>query len=356
MRPLVTVLLDTYNQERYIEQALLSVLEQDFPAHEMEILVVDDGSTDGTPEVVRKFAPRVRLLRKENGGQASAFNAGFAESTGQIVSFLDGDDWFAPGKLTLVTNALEREPHASGIGHGYYEFSQNSNATRICAPSEARFLTLSTPEAARDAFTGWMSLLTSSFTVRKKTLDRIFPLSERLFFCADAPIALGSMVEGARLLNEPLCYYRVHSENLHAIQTQQPLKIRRKLEIEEVMFQELESVLIRLGAPRESVAALLYPPWTATRRAKLSTFGGSRLDTLRTEMRLFHLESKRPGAGYLLFKYLVMAPTTLLLPPRSFYKAREWYGRRNLGRIRERVFGTGKDTRQDRINVQEHPR
>ena len=72
--PRISVLIDTYNQERYIEQAIMSVLEQDFPAEEIEILVVDDGSTDRTPEIVGNFVPRVRYLRKENGGQASVFN------------------------------------------------------------------------------------------------------------------------------------------------------------------------------------------------------------------------------------------------------------------------------------------
>ncbi|MGH7836756.1 MAG: glycosyltransferase family 2 protein, partial [Candidatus Binataceae bacterium] len=78
-QPIISVVVDTYNQERYIEQAIVSVLEQDFPAADMEILVVDDGSTDRTPEIVHKFAPRVRLLRKKNGGQASAFNAAIPE-------------------------------------------------------------------------------------------------------------------------------------------------------------------------------------------------------------------------------------------------------------------------------------
>src|SRR5271154_7189482 len=99
-RPFVSVLIDTYNHERFIEKAIVSVLEQDFPATEREILVVDDGSSDSTPEIIRKFAPQVRLLRKVNGGQASAFNAGIPECRGEVVSFLDGDDWWAPHKLT----------------------------------------------------------------------------------------------------------------------------------------------------------------------------------------------------------------------------------------------------------------
>ncbi len=61
----------------------------------MKILVVDDHSTDRTPEIVRKFVPNVRLIQKTNGGQASAFNAAIPEARGEIVAFLDGDDWWA---------------------------------------------------------------------------------------------------------------------------------------------------------------------------------------------------------------------------------------------------------------------
>src|ERR1700731_3606272 len=110
MKPAVTVLIDTYNHERFIEEAIVSVLEQDFPACAMEILVVDDGSADRTPEIVRKFAPRVRYLRKENGGQASAFNFGIPQAQGEIVAFLDGDDWWAGGKLSAVVGVFAESP------------------------------------------------------------------------------------------------------------------------------------------------------------------------------------------------------------------------------------------------------
>jgi len=74
----------------------------------LEIVVVDDGSTDQTPSIIQKFVPRVKHARKKNGGQASAFNAGFAEARGEIVAFLDGDDWWAKEKLLTVADALER--------------------------------------------------------------------------------------------------------------------------------------------------------------------------------------------------------------------------------------------------------
>src|SRR5215472_13102086 len=110
--PLVSVFINTYNHERYIEQALTSALEQDFPSGDTEILVIDDGSTDKTSAIVRKFASRVRYLRKENGGQISAYNAALPELRGQLVAFLDGDDWWTTNKLSEVVRAFGANPEA----------------------------------------------------------------------------------------------------------------------------------------------------------------------------------------------------------------------------------------------------
>src|ERR1700689_4054483 len=120
-KPFASVLIDTYNHERFIEKAIVSVLEQDFPAADREVLVVDGGSTDGTAELVRKFGPEVRLLRKRNGGQASAFNAGIPECKGEIVAFLDGDDWWVSNKLQLAAGELEKNKELGALGHGHYE-------------------------------------------------------------------------------------------------------------------------------------------------------------------------------------------------------------------------------------------
>ena len=117
-KPFVSVLIDTYNHVRFIEQAIVSVLEQDFPSTDREILVVDDGSTDGTAEVVRKFGADVRLLQKTNGGQGSAFNTGIPECRGEVVAFLDGDDWWAKQKLSRVVPVLAQNPDIGMVGHG----------------------------------------------------------------------------------------------------------------------------------------------------------------------------------------------------------------------------------------------
>ena len=88
--PLVSIVVNNYNYASYLAQAIESALGQTYP--HTEVVVVDDGSTDGSWEIVASYGDRVRALRKVNGGQASAFNAGFEMSRGEIVWFVDSDD------------------------------------------------------------------------------------------------------------------------------------------------------------------------------------------------------------------------------------------------------------------------
>jgi len=339
-KPILSVLIDTYNHERYIEQAVVSAIEQDFPASDYEIVVVDDGSTDRTAEIAGKFGPRVRLLSKKNGGQASAFNAAFPELRGDVIAFLDGDDWFAKGKLTAVMNALEKEPEAAAVGHGYYEVREDTKEVRPCGPQGTKFLRLATPEAALEARENWRSLLMGALTIRRKVLEKVIPIPEALIFSADGPMQVTSMAGGVRVLPEPLFYYRHHADNLYAVDEGNMAKVRTRYQLWETAMEVLEAQLMRLGVPSESIDVLLSPLWTDVSRFNLSRFGGSRLKALRTEMRSFRSDFKNPGLGYLLFKYFVVGPATLLLPPRRFYQARDWYAQRKLGRYREQLCKT----------------
>lgn len=111
----VTVLIDTYNAAHLLPRAIESALTQTYPANRMEIVVVDDGSTDGTREVVSTYGEKVRYVFKSNGGQASAINEGIRQARGEIVCLLDGDDYFYPGKVDAVVKAFG-EP---GVGLVY---------------------------------------------------------------------------------------------------------------------------------------------------------------------------------------------------------------------------------------------
>jgi glycosyltransferase involved in cell wall biosynthesis len=340
MKPLVTALVDTFNHERYIEQALVSVLEQGLSPLELEIVVVDDGSTDRTPEIIQKFLPRVKYLRKKNGGQASAFNAAYSEVSGQIVAILDGDDWWAKGKLTTVVDDLEQNPEISAVSHAYYRFYEETNELKVCGPSKVTLLNLATPEAARAAHFGWVFLQPSALTVRRKVLEQVIPIPEVLVFSADSSIATASIAMGVRVLPQPLSYYRFHSSNLYAMISEDPAKLQRRYEMDDVMFSLLGPMLLRLGVPSECVSEFIDPAWTWINRLSLRTFGGSRIKTFRTEMRDFRSSYKNPSFGYRLFKYLVMGPATLVLPPRRFYELRDWYTKQNLSRFRDWVGKT----------------
>src|SRR5260370_13096660 len=183
-RSFVSILIDTYNHERFIEQAIVSALEQDFPAAEREIIVVDAGSTDRTPEIVKKFEPQVRLLGKGNGGQASAFNAGIPECKGEIVAFLDGDDWWAPGKLRRVTDVFAAEPDAGLVGHGITE-TFASGAVRTVPPEKDERLRLCSLTTAQVFRPRKRSLRTSRTSIRADIARKILPLPEALVIEAD---------------------------------------------------------------------------------------------------------------------------------------------------------------------------
>ncbi len=105
---LVSVILPSYNGELFIRRAIRSVLSQDH--HDLELLVVNDGSTDSTPAIVQEWTdPRIRLIHRSNGGVAAARNTGVAAARGGIVAFLDQDDEWLPHKLTVQIPALAGE-------------------------------------------------------------------------------------------------------------------------------------------------------------------------------------------------------------------------------------------------------
>lgn len=103
-RPLVSVIINNYNYGRFLRNAIDSALNQTYP--HTEVIVVDDGSTDNSREIIASYGNQIVPVLKENGGQASAFNAGFAASRGDIICILDSDDIFLPEKVVEVVNVF----------------------------------------------------------------------------------------------------------------------------------------------------------------------------------------------------------------------------------------------------------
>jgi glycosyltransferase involved in cell wall biosynthesis len=330
----ISVLVDTYNHERFIEEAIVSVLEQDFPPAEMEILVIDDGSTDRTAEIVRKFAPRVRYLRKENGGQASAFNFGVPKARGEIIAFLDGDDWWAQNKLRLVMAAFEKNPDAGTVGHGIIEFDSAADSSASLTPELTGYFDLASSEGAQ-IFRNFMAFLgTSRVSIRKRVLEKVLPVPDALIVEADEFISTMAVAhDGAVLLPEPLTYYRLHDDNLFQFRVGDPIRMRRKMDVLACLASELPAQLARIGITASAISIVVEPIRTSVSRMRLMLDGGMPWETYRVERDGFEMSYESVSLGYRIYKELSLL-LALFLPPRLYYKFRASYAKRDLRRFR----------------------
>ena len=114
--PLVSIILNNYNYGCYLKQSIDSALNQTYGR--IEVIVVDDGSEDKSLEVINSYADNSIIpILKDNAGQASAFNAGFLASSGEIVCLLDSDDFFYPSKISRIVEAFANHPSIGWIFH-----------------------------------------------------------------------------------------------------------------------------------------------------------------------------------------------------------------------------------------------
>ncbi len=121
--PLVSVVITTYNQAAYIGQAIESVLAQTY--HPLEVIVIDDGSTDETPSRIAPFARRVTYIRQENQGIAGSRNTGIRKAGGELIAFLDGDDLWDPEKVAVQVELALTYPKSGLIAVDGLEFNES---------------------------------------------------------------------------------------------------------------------------------------------------------------------------------------------------------------------------------------
>jgi hypothetical protein len=336
-KPFVSVLIDTYNHERFIEKAIVSVLEQDFPAAEREILVVDDGSTDLTPEIVRKFEPHVRAMRKENGGQASVFNAGIPECKGEIVAFLDGDDWWARNKLASVMKAMAANPSVGIVGHGIVVVGRDGSEQAEILREGFRFRA-NTIEGGklfrrRGAFLG-----TSRMSIRAELLRRIGAVPELIEIQADEYFfTLACVLAEAQILPEALTYYRLHDANsFHFTDRPEPQKLRHKQKSLATLAKSLSQRLEDLGVDAQVRHTVLDYTQASADQLKLLLDGGWPWETVKTEWTLYRIVHPDARFSHRLFK-LLMLLGALVTTPKGFYRVQRTFAQSGLyQRARER--------------------
>lgn len=219
--PLVSVLVPNYNYARYIGETLESALHQTYP--HFEIIVCDDGSTDNSCEVIETYVQkdsRIKLIRKQNGGVATALNAAYQESKGEIISLLDADDIWLDNKLQRVVEVFKSDARCGFAIHNVIQIDSQGNLIKS-APM------------LKQLASGWMLTYAlenggyienippaSALSLRRKVTDFIFPLNEEFKRNADSLIfRLAPYITVIKSVPEVLSKFRIHGANTTSQQT-----------------------------------------------------------------------------------------------------------------------------------------
>jgi glycosyltransferase involved in cell wall biosynthesis len=327
------VVVDTYNHETFIGEAITSVLQQEYQLGAVEVLVVDDGSRDGTAKQLSAFTDRVRIVRKENGGQASALNLGVTLSRGDIIAFLDGDDWWHPRKLQAVVGYLLRNPAVGMVGHGIVEVAADGSQ-RALDPGELIRFDLKSESGPATFKRVTCFLGASRLTCRRSVLERLLPIPEALVIEADEYLfTLGGAVAEVAVLDEPLTYYRLHGHNLYQFSDYDPVRLRRKHSVVAKLADALPNRLTALGVSDANAYKVVENTAHDARRLGLAIHGGHIGTAFRVEwavMRAYPEQWRLAGWPV----KAVMLLLALALPPKLFYRLRHRYSILRLTAVR----------------------
>jgi len=339
-KPYITALLDTYNQGRFIEEAIASVLAQDFPQNALEIIVVDDGSTDDTAQRVRRFGERIRYIYKPNGGQASALNAGFAAAQGEIISLLDGDDTWLPGKLTAIAGALEENPEATMAYHAMSYRNEKQKSVTLdkdfCAISGEVL-------ASMDTALRYGAVSTSSMALRRAAAQRLLPIPEGMRIYADSYLAYLAIFLGPVVgLDAPLTQYRIHGANLASNANPSAEALQNRCNSFSQALAAMRAWLAGNGvdAGRDTAAAFLQRQELVETMLRHLAHAPGRLDFYRYLSAFNKLYAPLWNVRYRSFR-AAMAAMGLLLGYAGFAKMQQTYASGSALRFREQWIASG---------------
>lgn len=208
--PLVSVVLGNYNYERYLQQSINSVLNQTYK--NFELIVVDDGSTDNSREIINSYSSKLIAIFQANSGQEATFNTGIERSQGEIICFLDADDYFHQDKLAKVVKSFIEHPEWIQIGHCWLSINQEgiavgSSTSNLLSQGDVRQLLLRWGKYA--------SAISSALACRRSALEKVLPLGNGWGVDAYLNVALPFYGQ-VGCINEPLMFYRMHGNNMRA--------------------------------------------------------------------------------------------------------------------------------------------
>lgn len=303
-QPLVSILVSNYNYARYIGESIQSALDQTY--RNIELIICDDGSTDESIDVIETYErkdSRVRLIRKQNGGQASGFNAAYAVSQGEIIALLDSDDRFLPHKIERIVEDYQAQAD-SGFGvHRVIRMSADNRRQGVwpmSAPLPAGWFGTSLLQDG-----GILPFMppTSGLSLRRDVAACIFPLPlERpLVSCPDQLITrLAPLLTKVTRVGNALSEYRLHGENNYGPDRVTAASFKRELEYCDALWGAQKRFLATID-PRlaESFQPVHLHPYIAYNRyvhARLA-----RDPDVRSHYDRYMSTLKGPGARYVWF-------------------------------------------------------
>lgn len=205
--PLISVIIPTYNSARYLPQALDSVLAQDYP--HIEIIVVDDGSTDETPQLIRPYHAHLHFIQQANAGSAAARNTGLAQAHGAYVVFLDADDWLLPGKLRQQAAIMQAQPDVGLVHSGWQRVNEAGDVLETAAPWR------DAPRLDIDGWVWYKPVQMGAMLFRKAWLDRVGGFDPDLRQSQDVDLIFRLALAGMTAVwhYQPTFCYRIHPQS-----------------------------------------------------------------------------------------------------------------------------------------------
>jgi glycosyltransferase involved in cell wall biosynthesis len=216
MPPKVSVIIGNYNYGQFVDKAIESALSQD--DQDVEVIVIDDGSTDQSKEVIQRYGNSVIPIFKDNNGQGSVFNKGFAASSGDPVVMLDADDLLQPQAASRVAACAEQDPTWSKLTWQMQTIGPSGEKRGTLEPAHPPASGDLLPRLLESGPLSYSCAPCSGNAWRRGFLDLVLPLPEEDFRRgADAYLLLTSPFYGlSRVIDESLSCYRVHGTNFLA--------------------------------------------------------------------------------------------------------------------------------------------
>jgi glycosyltransferase involved in cell wall biosynthesis len=272
----------------------------------------------------------VKYYYKPNGGQASAFNFGIPLCCGEIICFLDGDDWWHPKKVRTVLDAFSADTARIAVGHSIIEVDEVGGSSLRVGPQNILSINFGSKSSIELFHRFACCLGTSRLAIRRAVAFALLNIPDRLIFEADEYMftllpALGEVA----ILPDAVTYYRIHGNNLYQGSRNLPIryKVDKKLTqralIYECLSTELPIELRKRGCDGPLLKLLLEPVVVQASRLKLMAVGGTRVENYRSERRAAALDERSSTLSKaVLFLSLGFA---LILPPSFYFRLRARY-------------------------------